>query len=152
MRHFKIVNFLKEVDISAIGVDMLHHVFQKIDVSVPVMIEPYRLVVPWPDEESRLLAPIRPFQPLVNDIYHNFSSKLFFKIINISQVWLSLGLTLVVMAPLLSALNSFYIRYINRRVRKNIVEFSSVMHNTTFLLSHLTNQGMFTNTTNHLFL
>ena len=83
MRHFKIVNFLKEVDISAIGVDMLHHVFQKIDVSVPVMIEPYRLVVPWPDEESRLLAPIRPFQPLVNDIYHNFSSKLFFKIINI---------------------------------------------------------------------
>ena len=58
---------MQEVDISAIGVDMLHNVFEKVDISVPVMIEPYKLVVPWPDEESRLLAPIRPFQPLVNN-------------------------------------------------------------------------------------
>lgn len=28
-------------------------------------MEPYYIVVPWPKEESRLLAPIHPFQPMV---------------------------------------------------------------------------------------
>lgn len=40
--------------------------YQMIDMSVPVMIEKYYIVVPWPNEESRLLAPIRPFQPIVS--------------------------------------------------------------------------------------
>ncbi len=35
------------------------------DLSTPVMMEPFYIVVPWPKEESRLLAPIRPFQPEV---------------------------------------------------------------------------------------
>ena len=39
--------------------------YEVIDTTVPFLIEPYRLVVPWPKPESRLLAPIRPFQPLV---------------------------------------------------------------------------------------
>lgn len=34
------------------------------DVSIfLIMMEPYYIVVPWPKEQSRLLAPIRPFQP-----------------------------------------------------------------------------------------
>ena len=64
----------QDVDITPIGVDMIHDVYQKIDVSFPVLMDPYRLIVPWPDEESRLLAPIRPFQPLVAIIlFNNFS-------------------------------------------------------------------------------
>jgi len=43
--------------------------YSQIDLSVPVMIQPYRLIVPWPDEESRLLAPIRPFQPVVRHLH-----------------------------------------------------------------------------------
>lgn len=39
--------------------------YQVIDISVPIIITPYRLVVPWPKEMSRLLAPILPFQPMV---------------------------------------------------------------------------------------
>lgn len=42
--------------------------YQIIDMSVPVMIEKYHIVVPWPKEQSRLLAPIRPFQPTVDKI------------------------------------------------------------------------------------
>ena len=37
-----------------------------VDLSVPFMMEPYRIIVPWPKEESRLLAIIRPFQPEVD--------------------------------------------------------------------------------------
>ena len=36
-----------------------------VDLTVQVLMKPYRLIVPWPDEESRLLAPIRPFDPKV---------------------------------------------------------------------------------------
>ena len=40
--------------------------YEVIDMSVPFYMEPYRIVVPWPQPESPLLAPIRPFQPLVH--------------------------------------------------------------------------------------
>ena len=39
--------------------------YQMVDMSVPILIESYFIVVPWPAEESRLLAPIRPFEPYV---------------------------------------------------------------------------------------
>jgi len=58
----------QEVDLSAFGIDLSHSINEKIDISVPVIQEPYRLVVPWPSEESRLLAPIRPFQPWVSTV------------------------------------------------------------------------------------
>ena len=44
---------------------MTYETFLRMDISVPIEIEPYGLIVPWPKEESRLLAPIRPFQPMV---------------------------------------------------------------------------------------
>ena len=62
------MNFLllsQEADIAPIGQPMTYETFLILDVSVPVLIEAYGLIVPWPDEESRLLAPIRPFQPMV---------------------------------------------------------------------------------------
>ena len=48
---------------SALGFDPSLN-YSEIDLSVPVMIQPYRLIVPWPDKESCLLAPLRPFQPV----------------------------------------------------------------------------------------
>lgn len=53
---------LQEVDLVAAGIVPSHAKYQQFDFTVPMQIEPYRLVVPWPEEESRLLAPIRPFE------------------------------------------------------------------------------------------
>ena len=53
------------MDVTAFGVTSSHAKYQLVDLSIPMMIEPYSIVVPWPKEESRLLAPIRPFQPPV---------------------------------------------------------------------------------------
>ena len=39
-----------------------HSKYQLVDLTVPFSIEPWHLIVPWPKEESRLLATIRPFQ------------------------------------------------------------------------------------------
>jgi len=56
------------MDYAAIGITMnLFHFQQQVELSIPNYMEPYRLVVPWPEKENRLLAPIRPFQPLVNN-------------------------------------------------------------------------------------
>ena len=46
--------------------------YKIIDISVPVLIDPYHLVVPRPKEESRLLAPVRPFQPIVSLYYSQY--------------------------------------------------------------------------------
>ena len=36
------------------------------DFSIPIIISQFRFMVPWPEEESRLLAPVHPFQTMVN--------------------------------------------------------------------------------------
>ena len=59
----------KEVDVTAFGLTSSYAKYQVIDLSIPMMIEPYSIVVPWPKEESRLLAPIRPFQPPVMNTF-----------------------------------------------------------------------------------
>ena len=64
----------QEADISALGFAPSLN-YSLIDLSVPVLIQPYRLIVPWPDEESRLLAPIRPFQPAVRNVANIFICK-----------------------------------------------------------------------------
>ena len=56
---------IKEADMAIFGVTASHAKYLVCDLSTPVMMEPYYIVVPWPREESRLLAPIRPFQPEV---------------------------------------------------------------------------------------
>jgi hypothetical protein len=106
--------------------------YQQIDFSVPKMIEPYIIIVPWPKEESRLLAPIRPFQPMV---------------------WIWLGISILILTPFLTFLSGFYLRFIApnakkypegsnvNMIRRSILDFAGLLHNGSFLLSHITNQG-----------
>ena len=73
-----IVMKFKKADIAPNGFGMAWSKYQVVDLSVPIMIEPYRIVVPWPKEQSRLLAPIRPFQPLVSG--HSLINLILYKI------------------------------------------------------------------------
>jgi hypothetical protein len=50
---------------TVIGIPLSIKAYQQCDLSNPILNQPYDLIVPWPKEESRLLAPIRPFQPMV---------------------------------------------------------------------------------------
>ena len=45
--------------------------FTRMDISCPLNLVPFGMMVPWPEEETRLLAPIKPFQPTVNDKIEN---------------------------------------------------------------------------------
>ena len=40
-------------------------IFQQVDISIPLFSAGIALLVPWQEEESRLLAPIHPFQSMV---------------------------------------------------------------------------------------
>jgi hypothetical protein len=70
------------------------------------------------------------------------------------QVWLCLGICLVILPPILSFLSSFYRNYIRNAAptganttnlnlvnRTSIVNFVSILHNSSFLLSNITYQG-----------
>ena len=69
------------------------------------------------------------------------------------QVWLCLGITLIALSPVLSFLSGFYRKYIkpaaNKQINRNnnkpamsVVNFADILHNSSFLLSHITNQGI----------
>ena len=107
--------YTQKVDISPIGLNPTVNRYKQIDFSVPKMIEPNILIVPWPEEESRLLASIRPFQP---------------------AVWLCLGISIVVLIPFLTFLSGFYLRFIgpDDRRRQPIMSFAGLLHNGAFLL------------------
>ena len=140
------MNLLQEADILAIGLVASPLAYSQVDISVPVMMEPFRLIVPWPEEESRLLAPIRPFQPIVRAKSANYLNSFrflglkLFSFISL-EVWMCLGGTLFVLAPTLAFLAAFYSKYINKRNIQE-VNFESVSRTTLFLLCHLTNQGI----------
>ena len=70
------------------------------------------------------------------------------------KVWLCLGITIAVMSPVLAILSGLYVRYVsaitdhphqhhddNISNRRPIISFDGLLHNASFLLSHLTNQG-----------
>jgi len=42
-------------------------IYRQLDISIPLFSAGIALLVPWPEEESRLLAPIRPFQSMVKN-------------------------------------------------------------------------------------
>ena len=46
-------------------IQLIWKLFNLFDVSVPFYTAGTAVLVPWPDDESRLLAPIYPFQPTV---------------------------------------------------------------------------------------
>ena len=58
--------FDQEADVLVTGLALSHARFLISDPSTCILIEPLRLLVPWPKEQSRLLAPILPFQPAVS--------------------------------------------------------------------------------------
>ena len=67
------------------------------------------------------------------------------------KVWLCLGVTLVVLAPLLTCLSIFYRKHIGARMDERGVHprspavpvyyLDELLNNLAFLLTHLTNQG-----------
>ena len=54
--------FVQEADITSTDIQLYWGLFSRFDVSVPFYTAGTAFMVPWPDEESRLLAPIYPFQ------------------------------------------------------------------------------------------
>jgi hypothetical protein len=143
----------QEADISALGFAPSLN-YSLIDLSVPVLIQPYRLIVPWPDEESRLLAPIRPFQPAVRHVANIFHFKLkkdeFFHVW--IKVWLCLGATLAVVAPTLAFLSGMYKKLTKKTgSSQSVIQAEDVAQNTLFLLSHLTNHGTVKKPTEYIF-
>jgi len=58
-----LIFIIQEVDIAPCGSSMSHSKYQRVDLSVPWLIQPLRIVVPWPKEENQqLIAVTRPFQ------------------------------------------------------------------------------------------
>ncbi len=54
---------MKEVNISAKFVLLVKiECILRADCSIPLLVSHSQLMVPWPNEESRILATIRPFQ------------------------------------------------------------------------------------------
>ena len=57
----------KEADIGPCGVGSSIVVYERCDISIPWLIQPLRMVVPWPKEQQTndLIAAIRPFHSTV---------------------------------------------------------------------------------------
>ena len=47
---------------AAFGIVPSHSKYLATDFTVPILADPFYIIVPWPKEQSRLLAMIRPFQ------------------------------------------------------------------------------------------
>ena len=50
------------------GFVLTYERYKLMDISIPVLLQDYRIAQAYPTEESRLLAPIHPFAPLVTFI------------------------------------------------------------------------------------
>lgn len=58
------------MDIVSIGFSPSPERIVVLDFSAPLIMQPNRLVVPFPKESNRLLGPILPFQPTVKYYSH----------------------------------------------------------------------------------
>ena len=80
---------------------------------------------------------------LLTFLFHNYIKICW----NHFQVWLSLVLTLIVMALVLTALSSLYNRHLGKGRdqlhQRPMIDFDGILFNSCFLLSHLTNQGIY---------
>lgn len=96
------------------GVTVSHAKYQQTDLSIPWLIQPYRMAVPWPREESHLIAATRPFQSLVSYcpifIKNEKNCWLVFK--KLYQVWIYLGVSVTALSFVLTLLSIFYEKYI----------------------------------------
>ena len=53
------------MDTTAAGILIDPDQLDKIDFSYPILLSPVKMIVPAGEEESRLFAFVRPFQPMV---------------------------------------------------------------------------------------
>jgi len=75
----------------------------------------------------------------------------FFSVDTLLQVWLGLGIALAVLPPILAFLSACYRRYVkqnnntvlNVSENRSAVSFASILHNSSFLLSQIINQGIY---------
>jgi len=58
----------QEADIAPSGVASSIVVYERVDQSIPWLIQPFRMIVPWPEEQNNndLMAAIRPFNSMVS--------------------------------------------------------------------------------------
>jgi len=100
--------FLKEVDVARLVGLYLDH-YTRMDCSIPLFNERSEMMVPWPEVESRVLSPIRPFDGKVIGI-------IFFPTLNytihhihiLNKVWIVLALSTIAVSFTLSWLQKFY--------------------------------------------
>ena len=57
---------VKDVDISSLGYVVTMGRLRFMDFTVPTLIESYVLIVPYPQERSLVLGPLKPFQSEVS--------------------------------------------------------------------------------------
>ena len=60
------MNHLQEADVDVMAISILAEQLEYIEISYPISMNPFRMIVPAPKEKNRLFAFIRPFQPLVS--------------------------------------------------------------------------------------
>ena len=63
---------MQEADIAPGGVSSSITVYDKCDVSIPWLIQAYRMIVPWPEEQHNndIIAAARPFH---SEVSYKFS-------------------------------------------------------------------------------
>ena len=59
------LNVNQEADVDIMGIAVQAEQLEFIDFSYPILMSPFRMIVPAAQEKSRLFAFTRPFQPLV---------------------------------------------------------------------------------------
>lgn len=99
----------QEVEVVTYGIGLNLDHCTRLDCSRSLIASPYGLMVPWPEEESRLLAAIKPFQPIVinlNTNQRNIMEEHFL------QVWISLCCTLIIMTLVLVWIPGLYLKFI----------------------------------------
>lgn len=64
----KQMKFYQEVNIIAFTLAIAHDRFRSVDFSMPVSVNQFGMMLPWPEEESKFVASLKPFQPQVRTI------------------------------------------------------------------------------------
>ena len=64
---------MQEADMTSADTQLYWGLFNRFDVSIPFYTASTAFMVPWPDEESRLLALIYPFQLTVRLIINLYT-------------------------------------------------------------------------------
>ena len=127
-----------------------HSRYHQADLTVPWIFQSMEIVVPFPEvkDPNLITAIIRPFQPMVED-YFVIPFHQLCLYIGTLQVWLYVGLSLVVLSFTLTYVSGFYDKYINnihrnqspRGVATPMLTLGSFGINAMAVVSHLTNHS-----------